>query len=202
MGTSSCGDPRRVRARAAAATSGWRVGAGSCDDRRVRPHAIAAYLIVACVACHHHGPTVSGAALYAQVTALQADKKAPVLASSGTLEVRTDQFLIAGEQLFVVGQVVDKCKGGDPTADPDCTLALLIDKKFELRDKAPTVKGEPGGSDLSLKTKALLVLTAMGAGMTYGAFKCELFDGCKGLLGIGAGLDAIVILVILVGGKD
>ena len=172
-------------------------------DRRVKLVALVMAAVIA-GGCHHaNGPTVTGAALYAQVAALQADKHAPVVTGAGTLDVRTEQYLIAGEQLFVVGQIVDKCKGGDPTADPDCTLALLIDKTFRLRDQPP-VPREPGGGghDLSVRTKALLVLTAIGAGMTYGAFKCELFDGCKGLLGIGAGLDGLLILIILGSGRD
>jgi hypothetical protein len=37
----------------------------------------------------------------------------------------------------VVEQVIEKCHGGDPAVDVDCTLTLLLDQRFTVMDHLP-----------------------------------------------------------------
>jgi hypothetical protein len=46
--------------------------------------------------------------------------------------VRRDHYLVdrARSQVFVVGQIVEGCRGTDITNDPTCALALVSDQRF------------------------------------------------------------------------
>ena len=104
------------------------------------------------------------------------------------------------DQVFHVREIVAGCYGNGLDQDTDCTVALMRDQRFIVSDNIPQpkrLKSEEG--DISEIHKARIVLLAAGTAMAVGAAKCEAFDGCKELLGIGAGLDALLLLVTYTG---
>ena len=135
-------------------------------------------------ACGHARPTVTGAELYAQVHALQATGQATV----GATAVHKGQVLTSGDQVFVVEQVIDRCRGGDPAADVDCTLALLLDQRFTVLDHAPQGHGPPtdredrSGAMLTSGVVVGIGLAAAG-GLVYGVAACD-FAGCQYVFGV------------------
>jgi hypothetical protein len=157
-------------------------------------------------AANHRAPTIRGIDLYARVGELDATGRARVPSSSTTtIEVRRDQYLVDHdrEQIFVVAQLVAGCNGLDITDDADCTLALVADQRFTVEDVPPDprrVRGDDDeGDDLSPINKARITLLVAGVAMGVGAVKCDQFDGCGDLLAIGAGLDALVLLLLFTG---
>lgn len=167
----------------------------SHDPNPRYPLIVRSMLVLALAACGH-APAVTGAELYAQVHTLQATGRATV----GSLTVRKDQVLTTDDQIFEVQQVIERCHGGDPGADVDCTLALLLDKRFTVLDHAPHVHEAHPAHDQSgplLSSGAVIVLglAAIG-GLAYGVAACD-FPGCRAVFGVpivfvaGAGLFAL-----------
>ena len=141
--------------------------------------------MVMATACSHAArPTVTGAALYAQLPALQATGRATV----GAVAVRKEQVLTTGSQVFLVAQVIENCRGGDPAQDVDCTLALLLEQRFTVHDHAPEPKAQrDADEDQSRSFLTSTVVIGLGvaatAGLVYGAATCE-FEGCKAVFGV------------------
>lgn len=161
-----------------------------------------ALLAVGCAASPR--TTISGGDLYARASQLRAQGQVAMPTSANTtIQLRVDQYLVdrSRDQVFHVWEVVKDCHGNAMSEDVDCTVALLRDQRFVVSDKMPTPRKAPSeeGSDLSGINKARLVMVAAGTAMAIGAAKCEAFEGCKGLLGIGAGLDALLLLVTYTG---
>ena len=125
--------------------------------------------------------------LYAQLPALRDAGRATV----GRVEIRTDQVLLTGRdgQVFLVAQVIDRCRGGDPTADVDCTLALLLDQRFSVADHAPapSTSGPAAHEDRSssILSSAAVIGIGLGAigGLVYGVAACK-FPGCRAVFGV------------------
>jgi len=135
-------------------------------------------------ACGHARPTVTGAELYAQVHALQATGRATI----GAMAVRKGQVLASGDQVFVVEQVIDRCRGGDPATDVDCTLALLLDQRFTVLDHAPQghashADGEDRSASMITSGVVVGVAVAAAGGLVLGAATCD-FPGCKYVFGV------------------
>src|SRR5262249_32015548 len=116
---------------------------GARYPRWVNRFAIASCVLAACA--HAPPPTVTGAQLYAQVTELQTSGAATV----GDVRVFETSVLTNGADgpSYVVKQVIEHCKGGDPTADVDCTLALLVGQSFGVTDRVPARREPAGRSD-------------------------------------------------------
>jgi hypothetical protein len=138
-------------------------------------------------ACAHPArPTVTGAELYARIGALRDAGEVTI----GAVSVRKSQVLVTGRQgqAFYVEQVIESCRGGDPAADVDCTLALLLDQRFTVHDRMPTLKGtkaEREDRSRSLLTSLVVVgaFVAIAGGLGYGVATCE-FPGCKAVFGV------------------
>jgi hypothetical protein len=136
-------------------------------------------------ACGHPArPTVTGAELYAQVHTLQDAGHATIR----SIAVRRGQVLTTGEQTFVVDQVIDRCHGGDPAADVDCTLTLLLDQRFTVLDHPPqghAVKADHEDQSRSIVASVVVVGLGVAAigGLVYGAATCD-FPGCKAVFGV------------------
>ncbi len=162
-----------------------------------------ALLVVGCAGASKQ-TTISGVELYARASQLREQGQVAMRTSANTtIQVRLDQFLVdrSRDQVFHVWEVVEGCHGNAMSEDVDCTVALLRDQRFVVSDQLPTPRKPPSeeGRDLAGITKARLVMVAAGTAMAIGAAKCEVFEGCKGLLGIGAGLDALLLLVTYTG---
>lgn len=162
-----------------------------------------ALLVVGCAGASKQS-TIGGRDLYARASQLRDQGHVAVPTSTHTtIDVRLDQYLVdrSRDQVFHVREVVAGCYGNTMAEDADCTVALMQDQQFVVFDTMPEQRKLPGqeGSDISDINKARLVLVAAGAAMAVGAAKCDAFDGCKGLLGIGAGLDALLLLVTYTG---
>jgi hypothetical protein len=146
------------------------------------------------------GPFISGAALYAHAIEIGRDGTAMVKSTDDReVDVHRDFYLVTSsrDQVFWVSQVIEHCKGGDPTAESDCTLALLLDKKFTVLEKAPEAPANNGPKDPSIGGKLAVTIIAAGvtAGLGAAGAKCELFTDCKDLLIGGAVLSGLVALV-------
>jgi hypothetical protein len=129
---------------------------------------------------------VTGADLYARLDVLRKTGKAVV----GTVAVRKDQVLSTGRdgQAFVIDQVIENCRGGDPALDVDCTLALLVHQRFTVLDRIPDRRGpKPEREDRSRSALTAIVVTSLGAaaigGLIYGVATCE-FEGCRAVFGV------------------
>jgi hypothetical protein len=145
---------------------------------------LASCLLAACA--HAPPPTVTGAQLYAQVAELQTTGAATV----GNVRVFETSVLTNGADgpSYVVKQVIDHCKGGDPTADIDCTLALLVGESFGVTDHVPvrrdSLKSDNKAGGPALSAGALLgVAAGISAGLVYGLVACD-FPGCKAVFGV------------------
>jgi hypothetical protein len=108
--------------------------------------------------------------------------------SIGATAVRKGQVLTTGGQTFVVDQVIDRCRGGDPAVDVDCALALLLDQRFTVMDHAPrghTAKAEHEDRSGAIATSVVVVGLGLAAagGLVYGVATCE-FAGCKAVFGV------------------
>lgn len=167
--------------------------------------AFLALLVVVAItsACGHSKPTVTGAELYAQVQALQSTGQATV----GAVAIRKEQVLTTASagQVFLVEQVIATCKGGDPSRDVDCTLALLLGERFTVTDhiparRTPKVEGEGEDRSSSMLMSGVVVGIAAAAagGLIYGLATCE-FPGCKAVFGVPVVLVAGGALFVLVG---
>lgn len=161
-----------------------------------------ALLVVGCAGAKQ--ATISGGDLYARASQLREQGQVAMPTSANTtIQVRLDQYLVdrSRDQVFHVREVVAGCHGNSLAEDSECTVALMRDQRFVVSDRMPTQRALPNdeGSDISGINKARLVMVAAGTAMAIGAAKCEAFDGCKGLLGIGAGLDALLLLVTYTG---
>lgn len=138
-------------------------------------------------ACAHPvRPTITGAELYAQLHTLQSTGEATV----GAVSVRKGQVLTTRSQAqtFLVDQLIDKCRGGDPAQDVDCTLALLLDQRFTVLDRWPdhkTRKADPDDQSSSILASAVVIGlgVAVTAGLIYGVATCE-FEGCRAVFGV------------------
>jgi hypothetical protein len=140
-------------------------------------------MLVACGGRARH-PTITGAELYAQVGALRETG----MTTLRGVTIRKDQALATSSQQFLVAQLIDGCKGGDPAADVDCALALLVAESFEVLDRLRegTLKKEPGEdrSRSAITSGVVLGLAAAAtAGLVYGVATCE-FEGCKAVFGV------------------
>lgn len=149
---------------------------------------LASVLAVLASACARtRPPTISGGDLYAHVHELQTAGQATV----GRVVIRRDQTLVTASaaQPFLVGQVIEHCKGGDPTLDVDCTLALLRGERFTVSDHAPAQKAPKAGggedSSGSMLASAVVIglVVAAAGGLVYGVATCE-FEGCKAVFGV------------------
>jgi hypothetical protein len=163
----------------------------------VKPIAILCVVLTACAGTPR--ATVRGADLYAHAAEIRERGRASVPGSTAMVVVRRDQYLVdrSTDQVFVVRDVISGCAIDD---EADCTLALLRDQKFVVVDEPPTPRGvHEEGSDMSALNKARVVSAATTALLAYGAAKCDAFDGCGTLLGIGAGLDGLVLLLLMLG---
>jgi len=147
--------------------------------------------------------TIRGIDLYAQASELRERGQALVPTSAKPITVRSNQYLVdrSRDQIFFVRDVVAGCYGQTLADDPDCTLALMRDQRFVVVDDAPVPRDHREASDMSDLNKARLVVAAAGVAMAVGAFKCDAFDGCGTLLGIGAGADALLLLLLFTGMK-
>ncbi|MFN0246320.1 MAG: hypothetical protein ACKV2T_05400 [Kofleriaceae bacterium] len=151
-------------------------------------------------------PTIRGMDLYARVGDLQAGGRVFVPSArdrSVHVEVRRDHYLVdrARSQVFVVSQIVEGCHGTDVTTDATCALALVADQRFAVESAAPQPRSAPSehSKDLEPITRVRLALLVAGVAMGVGAAKCDAFDGCGEVLAIGAGLDALLLLVAFTG---
>lgn len=144
-------------------------------------------LAVLLAGCSHARPTVAGRDLYAQVQTLQAAGQVTI----GSIVVRRDQTLVttSSRQPFGVAQLVERCRGGDPALDVDCTLALLVAEHFTVHDHPPTAREvrsaareDRSGSALASIAVVGLAVAATG-GLVYGVATCE-FPGCKAVFGV------------------
>lgn len=131
-------------------------------------------------------PTVTGAELYARIQAIRDTGQATI----GSVSIRKDQVLTTGPggQSFGVAQVIEKCRGGDPAGDVDCTLALLLDQQFLVMDYPPEHK--PVAADREDRSASVLssvavvgLATAAVGGLVYGVATCE-FPGCEAVFGV------------------
>jgi hypothetical protein len=161
-----------------------------------------ALLVVGCAGAPK--TTISGADLYARANSLREQGHVAMPTSARTvITLRTDQYLVdrSRDQVFQVWEIVAGCHGNSLEQDPDCTVALMQEQRFVVSDNAPAPRKpiSEEGSDISGLNKARLVLLAAGTAMAIGAAKCEAFDGCGEVLGIGAGLDALLLLVSFTG---
>lgn len=161
-------------------------------------------IAAACAAgCAHARPTVAGGDLYARVHALQTAGQVTI----GTVVVRADQTLVttSAAQPFLVSQLVARCRGGDPTLDVDCTLALLVAERFTVHDHAPAARDVRVGAhedrSSSILVSAAVVGLALAAtgGLVYGVATCE-FAGCEAVFGVPLVLVAGGALFLL--GRD
>ena len=135
--------------------------------------------------CRPARPTITGAELYARLPALRDTGETTV----GAVLIRKNHVLTSGPvQVFVVEQVIEKCRGGDPAADVDCTLALLLDQRFTVMDHWPerkSVKAAPEDRSGSAMSSFVVIGFGVGAiaGLGYGAATCE-FPGCEVVFGL------------------
>ncbi len=161
-----------------------------------------ALLVVGCAGAPKQA-TIGGNELYARASELREQGRVVVQSSNHQpVEVRLEHYLIdrSRDQIFHVREVVAGCYGNSMEEDTDCTVALMRDQRFVLSDHIPQPKGFKGEEeDISEINKARIVLLAAGTAMAVGAAKCDAFDGCKELLGIGAGLDALLLLITYTG---
>jgi hypothetical protein len=144
---------------------------------------------IAPACAHPNPPTVTGGELYAQLQALRDTGTATV----GRVVVRRTQVLTTGGdgQSFLIEQVIEHCRGGDPHDDVDCALALLIDQRFMVVDHLPrgrAVRPEGGyatEATRSIATAVVIVGLSVAAvgGLVYGLATCE-FPGCKAVFGV------------------
>jgi hypothetical protein len=138
-------------------------------------------------ACAHPvRPTITGAELYSQIHTLQSTGEVTV----GAASVRKGQVLTTRSQAqtFLVDQVIDKCHGGDPTQDVDCTLALLLDQRFTVLDHLPdhkARKADPDDQSSSIVASVVVIGLGVGVigGLIYGVATCE-FEGCRAVFGV------------------
>lgn len=160
-------------------------------------------LLIGCA----HGPrtSIAGADLYAQVKTLQANGRIVVTANTGQIEVARSQVLVIDgdpPQVYVIADIIENCRGGSPVDDPDCTLALLYNQRFLVRNEAPKPRKRPGEQEEdSPMVKFTIASVAIAAPLTWGVATCE-FDGCKWIFGIPLGLDALLFLVVASGVRD
>lgn len=159
-------------------------------------------LVAFVVGCAHRpaGPTVTGAMLYSHVEALRVHGRVMIEAGAKPIEVRGEQFLVTADQVFVVSQIVENCRGGEPELDVDCALALLRDRRFVVRDQPPQPRAQPGEDELSIRAKLGLTALAIAIPLTYGVATCE-FEDCRAIFGLGLALDALGLVILTVGFK-
>lgn len=149
-------------------------------------------------------PTIRGADLYARLGELEARGRVLVPSSGAPVVVRRDQYLVdrGRGQIFTVAQAVDGCDGLGIDADAECTLALVADQRFAVEDAPPPPRRrrvDDEGDDISPENKARLLLLVAGTGMAVGAARCDAFDGCGTLLGVGAAFDGLLLLLMTTG---
>lgn len=162
-----------------------------------------ALLVVGCAGAPKQA-TIGGNDLYARASELREQGHVVLQSSSRKpVEVRLEHYLIdrSRDQIFHVREIVDGCHGNSMAEDTECTAALMRDQRFVVTDHIPAQKRLPGseGDDISGVNKARLVLLAAGTAMAVGAAKCDAFDGCGSLLAIGAGADALLLLLTYTG---
>jgi hypothetical protein len=147
--------------------------------------------------------TIRGIDLYAQASELRERGQALVPTNAQPMTVRDNQYLVdrSRDQVFVVRDVVAGCYGRALADEPDCTLALMRDQRFVVLDDIPQQRENREASDISDLNKARLVVAATGVAMAVGALQCDAFDGCGTALGVGAGLDAMLLLLLFTGMK-
>lgn len=142
-------------------------------------------------------PTVSGADLYAQVTALRDAGRISVAAPDHPIEVRREQVLIADRtsQVFVIEQLIERCRGGAPELDVDCALALVRDQRFRVVDHAPDApETRAERARLPPRLAIALVTGAIAVPLVWGVSTCD-FPGCKAVFGFPLALDAGAFVV-------
>ncbi len=162
-----------------------------------------ALLVVGCAGAPKQA-TIGGNDLYARANELREQGRVMLPSSRAPVEVRLEDYLIdrSRDQIFHVREIVEGCHGNSLAEDTDCTVALMRDQRFVVSDHIPAQKRLPGtdeGNDISGVNKARLVLLAAGTAMAVGAAKCEVFEGCGSLLAIGAGADALLLLLTYTG---
>lgn len=161
-----------------------------------------ATLLVGCAGVAKQ-PTIRGIDLYAHASELRERGQALVRTGNAPVTVRDNQYLVdrSRDQIFYVRDVVAGCHGRALADDPDCTLALMRDQRFVVVDTPPQVRDNREAKDMSDLNKARLVVAAAGVAMAVGAFKCDAFDDCGAALGIAAGADAMLLLLLFTGMK-
>lgn len=164
---------------------------------------VLALLVVGCAGAPKQA-TIGGSDLYARASELREQGHVTLTGSNQKqIDVRLEHYLIdrSRDQIFHVREVVAGCYGNSMAEDTDCTVALMQSQRFVVSDRIPAQKKLPGENkeDISDINKARLVMVAAGAAMAYGAAKCEVFEGCGGLLAIGAGADALLLLITYTG---
>jgi hypothetical protein len=161
-----------------------------------------ALLVVGCAGSQRPA-TIRGADLYAVANDLREHGEVTVSSSRAPVKVQLSHYLVdhSRDQIFHVRDVVAGCYGHSFAEDTDCTLALMRDQRFVVLDHVPQPKQRASqeGGDISEINKARIVVAAAGVAMAVGAAKCDAFDGCGTLLGVGAGIDALLLLVLLSG---
>lgn len=164
---------------------------------------VVALALVGCAGASKQA-TIGGNDLYARAAQLREQGHVMMPTSAKTqIDLRLDQYLVdrSRDQVFHVREIVDGCFGNSMSEDTECTVALMRDQRFVVSDAIPAQKRLPDeeGGDMQPINKARLVLLTAGTAMAVGAAKCNAFEGCKDLLGIGAGLDALLLLVTYTG---
>lgn len=150
---------------------------------------------------HAAPPTISGADLYAQVQVLRAQGHVTVTASPDPLEVRTDQVLVSADgvsQAFEISQIIERCHGGEPELDVECTLALLRGQRFRVENTMPTHDQPRASGRTSSSGKVVLGAIAIGAPLTYGVARCD-FPGCQVIFGVPLALGACLLALATLG---
>jgi hypothetical protein len=158
---------------------------------------VLAVLLVGCAA-GRKSPTIRGVDLYAHANQIREHGSSRVPTSQAPVVVRSDQYLVdsSREQVFYVGDIVAGCHGRSLSVDTECTVALMQHQTFFVTDEAPQPRAtEQEPSDISGMTKARIVLAAATTALIVGAAKCDAFDGCGTLLGIGAAVPGALLLL-------
>ena len=159
---------------------------------------VLAVFLIGCAA-GRKAPTIRGVDLYAHANQIREHGVADVRSGQAVIAVRSNHYLVdsSREQVFYVGDVVAGCHGHSLAVDTECTVALMQHQTFFVTDEAPQPRDatEPKASDISDMTKARIVLAAATTALVVGAAKCDAFDGCGTLLGIGAAIPGGLLLL-------
>jgi hypothetical protein len=166
----------------------------------IRHGSLAILLLASCA--HPNRPTIAGAELYAQHGALARDGHVALAGSDAKpVDVRYGQLLVSDDaQLTVaVDALVKNCPDQPEDETSVCALADLRDRRFRVVDQTvPSSARAVDDDDLGFRGKLLITGLAIAAPLTYGVAACN-FPGCRALFGVPLGLDALFLVIGLVG---